>query len=156
MEGKHREQRQPANAGVEWVTPSEIGTVEFCPESYRLQRAGAKRTLQAQVKAIRGQRHHAAVNRDVAAAQRQHTDSRCFIASHLYGAQDPRTHDLRHWRDATLQHTRVGRVAIALYYGASPWIVRLARRHPWVDRILHRVLDGWVLRIRARQHHGER
>ena len=53
----------------------------------------------------------------------------CFIASHCYGFDDPRTNYLRDMRDQYLKKTPLGRAFVAVYYRLSPRLVLLCRRN---------------------------
>jgi len=78
-----------------------------------------------------GEAAHAALHR--AALQELHecsVDSRCFVASALWGPTDPRTEALRAWRDRWLLHRWWGPSIVKLYYAASPTLVGLMRGIP--------------------------
>lgn len=74
-------------------------------------------------------------------------DTRCFIASQVYGAAAVETNTLRAWRDAELLPTRAGRVFVAAYYVASPALVQILKRSPRLTRWARRCLDAIVRRI---------
>lgn len=74
-------------------------------------------------------------------------DSRCFIASQVYGAAAVETNTLRAWRDAVLLPTRAGRVFVAAYYAVSPALVQILKRSPRLTRWARRWLDAIVRRI---------
>jgi len=71
-------------------------------------------------------------------------DSRCFIASQVYGIDARETNVLRCWRDQALLPRRTGRLAIGTYYAASSHLARLlpigSRRARWARRLLDRVV----------------
>ncbi|ADC73235.1 conserved hypothetical protein (plasmid) [Thioalkalivibrio sp. K90mix] len=133
------------------VTASEIHSVTFCPESYRLKRAGARLASHAKHDAHRGTVKHETVNRKVAVAHSRGTGSRCYVATHLYGLHDHRTEALRQWRDRVLLTRLSGRVFVRLYYAFSPVFVALARRIPALDRFARRVVDRVVSRVQCKQ-----
>jgi len=54
----------------------------------------------------------------------------CFVATMIYGPDDPATELLRRFRDAKLRPTIVGRALVRLYYQLSPRLCRLMLRHP--------------------------
>lgn len=74
-------------------------------------------------------------------------DSRCFIASQVYGVSAVETDALRAWRDAVLMPTRAGRAFVAAYYAASPALVQILKRSPRLTRWARRCLDAIVRRI---------
>ena len=129
------------------VTASEIHSVAFCPESYRLKRSGARLAAHAKTDAARGTRKHDAVNERVAAAHARDQSRWCFVATHLYGIDDPRTDALRAWRDRALMSSRYGRALVRIYYTLSPPLVSLARRAPILDRPIRAVVDRIVSRV---------
>lgn len=129
------------------VTASEIHAVAFCPESYRLRRAGARMDPRATLDAARGQALHDTLNREVRAAE----DRRCFVASYLYGVDDPRTQSLRTWRDGRLRRYRGGRVCIAAYYRLAPLLILVAQRNRRLDAILRWIVDRLAARLMAKE-----
>jgi hypothetical protein len=72
---------------------------------------------------------------------RQATDSRCFIASQVYGADAPETNALRAWRDRTLMPNRIGRAIVTTYYWLSPIVVPILRRSARLTSIAKCLLD---------------
>lgn len=105
-----------------------VGDVDT-PESARRRRAGAS--------------HHQEFDRQV---QRHHNtprsrDSRCFIATAVYGLNDVRTEELRRFRDESLAASKVGRVVISVYYAVSPGFARWLDRSPRLRAVVSRILD---------------
>lgn len=80
---------------------------------------------------------------------RKAADSRCFIASQVYGPNASETEALRAWRDRVLVQSMAGRALVQLYYSTSPALVTLLRKSPWLDKIVRRALDGFVSKIRG-------
>jgi hypothetical protein len=74
-------------------------------------------------------------------------DSRCFIASQVYGVSAVETDALRAWRDAVLMPKRAGRAFVAAYYATSPALVHILKRSPRLARWARRCLDAIVRRI---------
>lgn len=74
-------------------------------------------------------------------------DSRCFIASQVYGPLGAETDALRAWRDRALMPSRAGRAFVALYYAVSPALVWLLKRSPRLTSAVRRALDGVVKRV---------
>lgn len=72
-------------------------------------------------------------------------DRRCFIATAMWGADDPRTQQLRDWRDRVLLTHRFGRCAAGVYYAINPSLVRLIERWPGLRGPAGRTLE-WVRR----------
>ncbi len=58
------------------------------------------------------------------------SDRRCFVASAVYGLDDPRTDALRAFRDRSLMPSTAGRALVSAYYRASPSLVSVLDRVP--------------------------
>ncbi|MGP1715680.1 MAG: CFI-box-CTERM domain-containing protein [Methylophilus sp.] len=67
-------------------------------------------------------------------------DSRCFIATCVYGQTAPETNLLRAFRDEQLMGSIPGKAFVYTYYVLSPYIVLLIERST-----LLRKCAGWVL-----------
>lgn len=117
-----------------WVSASDIGRAEFCGKYLELRESGAKVGDHAIAKRKQGERGHDELNKRVA-------DNRCYVATHLYGPNDDRTHALRQFRDRYLLTTFAGRMFVAVYYSCSPAFVGLSRTFPVLDRISKPVID---------------
>jgi len=83
----------------------------------------------------RGTRAHAGFERE------QHRDSRCFIASAVYGPTAYETNCLRVWRDNYLMQCWHGRTLVRVYYATSPAIARLVSRRPGLARLARVILN---------------
>jgi len=114
----------------EWISASEVGRVEFCEKALELKYAGASVSTKAQAARVRGDQAHEQFNVQAKAA-----DKRCFIASHVWGIDDPRTECLRQFRDTALMPNRSTRWLVALYYRLSPALVTVCRHLPIVDAV---------------------
>lgn len=86
----------------------------------------------------RTMRHH---NRREGASAR---DSRCFIASQVFGLVDPRTERLRRYRDERLLTTAAGRVLVWIYYRISPWVAGRLVGRPRAGRVVGRGLEWFI------------
>ncbi|EIF42766.1 hypothetical protein DOK_11901 [gamma proteobacterium BDW918] len=120
-----------------WVSASDIGRAEFCPKYLEHRNNGAQVGAHAIAARKIGEMGHDQLNRQV-------SDSRCYIASHLYGPHDHRTEILRGFRDRRLMSAASGRILVATYYRLSPFVVRLCRRLPVIDRLVKPVVDRVV------------
>ena len=78
-------------------------------------------------------------------------DARCFVATALWGAADPRTRELREWRDRWLLKRQWGRAASRLYYRLSPLLVAVIRRAPVLWALADFVLSAAVRRLSSRR-----
>lgn len=78
--------------------------------------------------------------------------SGCFIATACYGSYDhPDVLVFRQLRDQRLLASRVGRVAVALYYAVSPPVAAWVARVPWVSRMIRQtILEPLAYRLRKR------
>lgn len=115
---------------------------------------------------LRGRRRTAACRRHMRAGSAAHEelhrealgelgatggDARCFVATALWGAADPRTQALREWRDRWLLERRWGRGASCLYYRLSPLLVAVIRRVPVLRVLADVVLSAVVRQLTLRQ-----
>lgn len=96
-------------------------------------------------------RLHDQFDRLATASHNRHPDansSPCFVATRVYGSLDPRTDELRRFRDETLSRTPIGRGLIWTYYRISPSIAdRLANRPGWA-RVTRWLLDATRVMLR--------
>ena len=74
-------------------------------------------------------------------------DSRCFIASAVYGPIALETNILREWRDNRLLLCLPGRMLACFYYFVSPSMSKLIIKHDTLKKITRRLLDYFVTRI---------
>lgn len=79
--------------------------------------------------------------------QPSYVDKRCFIATAVYGGADPRTDQLRRFRDERLMRTSAGRMLVKLYYWISPSIADFITGATWLRPIVERMLDAIRSRI---------
>lgn len=78
---------------------------------------------------------HNAVNAAAAA------DSRCFVATKLYGEQNKVTCNLRTFRDEFLARSPAGRLFIQIYYWLSPYLVRVIDHVPSVAKYARKIME---------------
>ena len=78
-------------------------------------------------------------------------DSRCFIATQVYGPHADQTDALRAWRDTVLMPTRGGRLVVAIYYRVSPALLPVLRRSQLLTRGVRHSLDALLKRIGGAQ-----
>jgi hypothetical protein len=134
-----------------YVAATTLAQLGSCETRQVLDRRFGERTT-PELERLRdgGQRQHADFHARVSVAHNEPrersrrpttTDSRCFIASAVYGKCDPRTDELRRFRDTVLASTRIGRAGIALYYRVSPPIAWWLARDPASARIARAALD---------------
>ena len=133
----------------EWVTASAAGRAAFCEKYLELQRDGAPVSRSAQQARNRGTEAHNQFNERIS---HKSEDKRCFVATHLYGCEDPRTELLRQFRDTRLMRTRLGRIMVHIYYASSPWLVRLCQHSPRTDQLVRRMIDKIVCTLL--KHHS--
>lgn len=120
-----------------WVSASAIGRAEFCPKYLEHQNRGAVVSEQAIAKRKHGEIGHDHLNERV-------SDTRCFVASHLYGENDVRTQTLRNFRDNSLMPHLHGRILVKAYYRLSPAFVRLSRTFPILNKASHVIVNQVV------------
>jgi hypothetical protein len=85
------------------------------------------------------------------------------VATLVYGADDPRTNELRRFRDEVLRTRRHGRRLVSLYYRLAPAVCRVTGRHPKALFLIRQCLDvtrwclsTWFFRhTRKETQHGD-
>ena len=130
----------------DWVSASDAGQAMFCPHSLELKYKGAKVSESATQRRARGHSEHERFNQRIKAAQ-ANRDPRCFVASQVYGANDPRTEELRGWRDEVLMKHDFGRGLVRVYYALSPSLVKVCQKVGWVNglfRVLVDLVRKWI------------
>lgn len=137
------------------VSATELAEMGFCEQKIRLKAQYGDRDtresaqLRSQGKQNHLTHHHTTLHHHNR-PDRDHlpvSDRRCFIASAVYGMDDPRTNELRKFRDERLLTFSSGRIAVLLYYRFSPVLAGLAQRHPGVRKVAIVVLDHVRRRI---------
>lgn len=144
-----------------YVSATELAALGYCEiKSVLDRRHGEVVSSRQQERREEGRRSHAHFDRVVSVEHNKPaapvSDPRCFIATVVYGAIDPRTDELRRFRDRTLLTRWWGRAAVQLYYATSPTIARALRSRPACTAHVRRMLDV-VRRIttpRNGEHHG--
>lgn len=127
-----------------WVSASDVGRASYCPHYLDLKEKGIKPSQQSLAARAKGEVSHEALNR-------QAEDSRCFVATHLYGIDHPNTCLLRKYRDQKLASHTTGRVLISVYYAISPYLVIAARKLPLISRFMRYFVDCKISRIQERR-----
>lgn len=90
-------------------------------------------------------RHHLTVQK-----YGSRTDSRCFIATELYGQLAEETNLLRNYRDTVLMKRKLGRAFIDFYYAVSPSVVVLIKKYPFLRSIFTKSVNFVVSKVRKR------
>lgn len=99
-----------------------------------------------QVKARQAERYEMARRKGSLPGQAR--DSRCFIATQVYGPAAPETERLREWRDEVLLKTHLGRWFVKLYYTVSPVVCSVIDKVPGLDYLVRRLLDRLVSHLK--------
>lgn len=126
------------------VSISDLAEMGFCERKAMLKaRYGDRDTAVSAKRRKEGTRDHQRFDRQVTAHHNAEVgrDKRCFIATAVYGVSDPRTDELRQFRDEVLAKSRVGRCFVRLYYAASPIAAGWIERRKDVGVVVKRVLD---------------
>lgn len=126
MSGNNRNSGQRGD----WISASDVGRTEFCPNYVYLKYKGAAVSREAAAARRQGDIAHNKLNQ--VAAQ----DKRCYVATYLYGVDDPRTDALRRFRDQVLMSYPGGVWLIRSYYRLSPLVIAFSRRSPRVHRMI--------------------
>lgn len=126
-------------------TVTEIAQLGACERQLLFDHSsGRKRSGQLERKAKEGIRIHKKYEH---MAKSGLSDSRCFIASEVYGEDAWQTCLFREFRDARLQPSLIGRCLVSVYYGFSPVVVKILRRIPGLKRPVRAVLQALADRI---------
>jgi len=133
---------------VRRVRATDLAQMGFCEQACLLKETlGDVDTRESADAKRRGNAEHERFHVQVSAHHNQSrkeagaSDRRCFIASAVYGVDDPRTEQLRRFRDGALATSRAGRLLVTLYYRVSPSIADTLCRFPRLRPIAGRVLD---------------
>lgn len=128
-----------------FLPASKLAEMGFCERRILLARKLGKRETPGDVRAkARGNEEHARFHDQVRAMHNDRAparDPRCFIATAVWGGQDPRTEDLRAWRDEVLAATTVGRLLIRTYYRLSPRVAAAIDRWPRLRGVAGVILE---------------
>lgn len=128
------------------VPITKVVSAVYCEQKVVFDREyGDMRPKHVKAKAEEGIREHAKF--EIEGRVKQATDSRCFIASHVYGLNAPETDVLRAWRDRRLMPLRAGRWLVRVYYFISPLLLRVAGRNSMFAKLAKAVLDVVVKRL---------
>lgn len=76
------------------------------------------------------------------------TDTRCFIASELYGISGSETFLLRQFRDEVLLANPFGIIIVKFYYSISPYFVGLLKQHEGLRKLIRSGVDFIIQKLR--------
>ncbi len=152
MQGKTPKSRP----GTKSVSVSELGSFGGdCEVQALLRYRDRVGTCHVTQESLEGEAIHAQVARDAVAYEHSRRrkgvsrDTRCYIATAVFGVDAPETEILRVWRDQVLMKSPAGRAFIAIYYAVSPLLVRGIPRQSLVERGIQAVLRAMINKIRA-------
>lgn len=142
---------------AEYTPATRLASMGFCERKIQIESQEEERTTAKQRKA-REEGNAAHMRFDAAAranhnAPRSRTDSRCFVATCVFGPNAPRTNALRHWRDRCLAPTALGAALVATYYAISPGLVWVLRRAPRLRCLVRSALARWVAHLEPELTH---
>lgn len=135
------------------LTATDIAECCVCEQRVVLDYLRGKcRTAASRSRMRAGTAAHAELHREALRQLASHAgDARCFVATALWGAADPRTQALRNWRDGWLLKRRWGPAATRLYYRLSPRIVSIMVHAPRLRAVVEGALSVFANRL-ARGH----
>lgn len=127
----------------ESVSATNLAKMLVCENQIVLARRLGKRsnTREQQRRADAGNRMHDAIHKaeirhsraggvgPVSLQGRKSVDSRCFIATAVFGMDAPETWRLRRFRDEQLMKSGAGRAFVRIYYAISPPVADWLGRH---------------------------
>jgi hypothetical protein len=128
------------NKKTDWISASDVGLYARNPKLLEDKYNGVEVSEERKAALDKGTRMHEAFNETLVNGQ----DKRCFIASHLYGIDDPRTNQLRAFRDRVLMPNRIGKWMVSVYYATSPFLVSLCRKNKLLDGLARSIVDRVV------------
>jgi len=139
------------------ISASQLGSACVCEQQalFDSQR-GLQRTADQKERIDNGvrthKRLHAAACTAYANVETSSPDRRCFVATHLFGADGVETEFLRCWRDSALMKTLQGRVIVGLYYRWSPIVVRAMDQSEFLKAITKWGIRKLIKRIAKEEH----
>ncbi|MBN2606871.1 MAG: hypothetical protein JXR47_06005 [Thiotrichales bacterium] len=128
------------NKKTDWISASDVGLYARNPKLLEDKYNGVEVSEERKAALDKGTQMHEAFNETLVNGQ----DKRCFIASHLYGIDDPRTNQLRAFRDRVLMPNRFGKWMVSAYYATSPFLVSLCRKNKLLDGLARSIVDRVV------------
>ena len=103
-------------------------------------------------KKLAEQQNEPAKRRRAAAPEVPKKKEGCYIATAVYGSYDaPEVRTLRRFRDETLKKSAAGRMFIRVYYRFSPPIAQRLKNATKVNRLVRRMLDGFVEKLNEKK-----
>lgn len=63
----------------------------------------------------------------------------CYIITYCYSIHSQEYLQMTLFRDHVLKQSRIGRILVEVYYGISPWLIRIASKHIVIERLLRKV-----------------
>lgn len=131
------------------LNATDLAALGHCERQALYRHHGHSGHVDPEVRAARrrGETEHARRHREVASSQ---TDTRCFIATAVYGPDAWQTNALRAWRDRVLMPRRSGRILVRAYYHLSPSVAGQLIRHPRLAKLTRQALNGLVRRENRR------
>tara|TARA_R110002094_G_C4841213_1_gene206237 strand:+ start:209 stop:661 length:453 start_codon:yes stop_codon:yes gene_type:complete len=130
------------------VAATDLALLSVCETQVLRKHMGVKIAPieRGQQRAIKGgvrehARHHAKV-------EAMHADKRCFIATAVYGEDHPNTEYLRRFRDQVLLASKLGSIAVGIYYRLSPAVANQLSRFNFLLSPSKYLLDVLVKALR--------
>lgn len=135
-----------------YLTATDIAECCVCEQRVVFNHLRGKRRTAASRRLMHaGTAAHAELHREALRELPAHADdARCFVATALWGAADPRTVALRKWRDRWLLKRRWGPAVTRLYYRLSPRLLTVIACAPWLRALLDGLLSVAANRAAAR------
>ena len=107
--------------------------------------SGAEKEIGRAAERARKEKTSGQTNEAQAAPEAPKKKEGCYIATAVYGSYDaPEVRTLRRFRDETLKKSAAGRMFIRIYYRFSPPIAQRLKHATKVNRLVRRMLDGFV------------
>ena len=128
------------------IAITDVVAIVYCERQAVLDRKiGRRRTADVERMATEGRQRHKTFEKK----GRQQQDSRCFVATAIYGADAPETIALRAWRDRCLMPCAAGRALVSAYYRLSPLALHVIAALPGARPFIKRLLDRFYRHLAA-------
>ena len=124
-----------------WVNASEIGKAKYCAYAVYLEKQQIPETQQTIIAKQAGDKAHEKLNQRAQSTADKY-GKRCYIATCVYGENNPTVETLRRWRDNSLSQHWWGRIAITLYYWLSPNLVKLFGNNTLFHKLMRKLIDA--------------
>ena len=125
------------------LSATTIAQTSYCENQVYLDhKYGKQKTKVSTVRMEKGSKEHVRHHKNVQKySQNKTKDSRCFVASEIYGENAFQTNQLRTFRDTYLLSSIAGRSFVRFYYFVSPALIKPIRKIPILGAFLKKLIN---------------